>query len=148
MSALLYPSRWFGLGVSKLPIFRTNFIFAFSKAVRQKSGFHFQGIQLKYWPCWQKINRIIKIWLSLFSLASFPVCSALIKFLFVLYSVRESVHRQLTRWLDAADQCAKISSGRYLLASKIVFKNPSETLEMEWAPVQVFSSIPCFPCTP
>ena len=38
-----------------------------------------------------------------------------------------------------ADQCTKISSGKYFpLGSKIVFKNPPETLETEWAPVQVF----------
>lgn len=45
------------------------------------------------------------------------------------------------------DQCTKISSGKYLLGSKMVFKNPPETLETEWAPVQVFSSIPRSPYT-
>ena len=36
------------------------------------------------------------------------------------------------------DQCTKISSGKYLLGSKMVFKNPSETL---WDWVSTSSSI-------
>lgn len=85
--------------------------FAFPKAVRQKSGFHVQGIQLKRWPCWQMINGIIRKCLSLSS-RSLPFASAWaeLKF-FSSYYIRHK--RVLSKATNPLVRCNQISALKF-----------------------------------